>query len=309
MATITFGRQVCGSLDAAADARMAGDRRARRLRHGHRRRACARGAITVCSSSPPSRRSAASSGWRRSIPSWSSVIAAIRLATHEWSGGAVDPAGHQLLDRFDLDDGVPRWRWSVGSVVLEAELAMVHGRSAVGVEWRLVSAGPHDRVGLEVEALCTWRDVHGERSGDGAPSVEAATDGFVFEGAYRVRGPGFVPAGEWYRGVHHREEQARGLRADEDLWFAGRFVTSLAPGERCSVEAWSGDLGVGPAAGVGASSPLGASGPGRWHRPPAPSTTSTNCSPTPPTSSSCGRRAGRPSWPGTRGSATGHATR
>jgi predicted glycogen debranching enzyme len=169
------------------------------------------------------------------------------LGTHEWFGGAVAPAGHQLLDRFDLEDGVPRWRWSVGPVVLEAELAMVHGRSAVGVEWRLLSAGPHERVGLEVEALWTWRDVHAERSGDGAPSVAATADGFVFEGAYRVRGPGFVPGGEWYRAVHHREEQARGLRAEEDLWFAGRFVTSLAHGERCSVEAWSGDLHVVPA--------------------------------------------------------------
>ncbi len=30
-------------------------------------------------------------------------------------------------------DGVPLWRWAVGDVVLEAEVAMVHGRPAVGV--------------------------------------------------------------------------------------------------------------------------------------------------------------------------------
>jgi predicted glycogen debranching enzyme len=245
MATITFGRQVCGSLDAAVAREWlvtdglggfamgtVGGLRTRRY-HG----------LLVVATEPPI-------GRRLGLAALDPVLIVgdrrTPLGTHEWVGGAVVPAGHQLLDRFDLDDGVPRWRWSVGSVVVEAELAMVHERSAVGVQWRLVSAGPHDRVGLEVEALCTWRDVHGERSRDGAPSVEATADGFVFEGAYRVRGPGFVPAGEWYRGVHHREEQARGLRADEDLWFAGRFVTSLGAGELCSVEAWSGDLAVAP---------------------------------------------------------------
>src|SRR5579864_6446695 len=63
-----------------------------------------------------------------------------RLATHEWSSGAVSPAGHLLLDRFDLDRGVPRWRWSAGTMTIEAEVAMAHGRPAVGVRWRLVSA-------------------------------------------------------------------------------------------------------------------------------------------------------------------------
>ena len=53
--------------------------------------------------------------------------ARVRLATDEWAGGAVDPRGHELLASFDLDDGVPRWRWQVGDVVLERELAMAHG--------------------------------------------------------------------------------------------------------------------------------------------------------------------------------------
>ncbi len=58
----------------------------------------------------------------------------------------------------------------------------------------------------------------------------ATADGFTFEGAYRVRGPGFEPAGAWYRGVRAREEAARGLNAVEDLWFAGRFVAELRAG-------------------------------------------------------------------------------
>src|SRR4051794_29928086 len=48
-----------------------------------------------------------------------------RLAVHEWGSGAIDPAGHHLLESFELVDGVPRWRWRIGEYVLEREVAMV----------------------------------------------------------------------------------------------------------------------------------------------------------------------------------------
>src|SRR5207249_12253551 len=141
-----------------------------------------------------------------------------RLAVHEWASGTVDPAGNALLASFDLEDGVPRWRWQVGDVVLEREIVAVHGRPAVVVAHRLVRAP--QPVRFELSALSTWRDAHGERFGDGSPGVETLADGLVFEGAYRVSGPGFAPAGEWYRGVRYREEAARGLNDREDLWLA-----------------------------------------------------------------------------------------
>src|SRR2546429_2213092 len=89
----------------------------------------------------------------------------IRLAVHEWAGGAVDPSGHLQLASFDLDDAVPRWRYSVGDIVLERDLAAVHGRPAVAVVHRLLRAP--EPVRLKLSVLATWRDAHGERSGDG----------------------------------------------------------------------------------------------------------------------------------------------
>ena len=121
-----------------------------------------------------------------------------RLATDEWASGVVDPRGYELLVSFALDRAVPRWRWQVGDVVLEREVAMTHGRCAVGVVHRLVRS---DRpVSLELTPLCTWRSVHGERWAAGDPGIEATADGFVFEGAYRVAGAGWRPGGAWYRG-------------------------------------------------------------------------------------------------------------
>jgi predicted glycogen debranching enzyme len=161
--------------------------------------------------------------------------ARFQLATDEWAAGVISPRGNELLVTFDLDDGVPRWQWQIGDLVVERELAMTHGRAAVGVVHRLLRA---DRaVVLELTPLCTWRSVHGERFANGAPAVETTVDGFVFEDAFRVSGKGFEPGGEWYRGVRAREEAARGLNDVEDVWAAGAFRVELRPGDTHQVTA------------------------------------------------------------------------
>jgi predicted glycogen debranching enzyme len=164
--------------------------------------------------------------------------ATVELGTHEWVGGVVSPEGHTLLERFDLVDGLPRWRWRIGPVVVERELAMIHGRSHLGVVHRLVSApGP---VKLALKALVTWRDVHGERTAAGPPPVVAShEDGAVIDRSFRLAGPGWQRIGEWYRGARTRLEAGRGLADAEDLWCAGQFTAELAQGESIEVEAWA----------------------------------------------------------------------
>ncbi|NUT19152.1 MAG: amylo-alpha-1,6-glucosidase [Hamadaea sp.] len=162
---------------------------------------------------------------------------AIKLGVHEWADGSVDPSGHELLAEFDLADGIPRWRWQIGSVVIEREIAMRHGEPSVAVVHRLVSGGPVD---LTLSVLGTWRDVHGERTAQGPPPhTENIADGVVVEGAYRVRGEAeWRPKGEWWFGVRHREEAQRGLNPSEDLWHLGEYAGRLdRPGQSIGVTA------------------------------------------------------------------------
>jgi predicted glycogen debranching enzyme len=70
------------------------------------------------------------------------------------------------------------------------------------------------------------------------PTV-ATADGVEVARAYRLAGPGWQPAGDWYRGAYLREEADRGLNATEDLWYAGQFVAELSVGERMEVLAWA----------------------------------------------------------------------
>ncbi len=165
----------------------------------------------------------------------------IPLGVHEWASGAVDPAGYVHLESFVLEHGIPRWRWTVGDVAIEREIAMDHGRAAVAVTHRVVRApGP---VRLELHPLCTWRDVHTERFASGAPGVELAARGFVFEGAYRVAASGLFEAnGAWYRDVHYRVEMERGLNDIEDLWHPGHFAVQLDVGQVHEMVAWAAPL-------------------------------------------------------------------
>ena len=225
--TIRLGPQVCGTLDEAAKREWLvadgvggyamGTVAGLRTRRYH-------GLLAVAVDGPGSR----NLGLAALDPVLVSGDARFRLATDEWGNGTVDPCGNELLVSFDLDDGVPRWRWQIGGILLERELAMAHGSPAVGVVHRLLAT---DRpVRLELTALCTWRSVHGERHANGAPGVEPADGGFVFERAYRVGGAGWEAGGAWYRDVRAREEAARGLGDREDLWAAGTFAADLEPG-------------------------------------------------------------------------------
>jgi len=164
----------------------------------------------------------------------------VPLGTFEWDGGVVSPSGYELISGFSIADGVPTWQFQVDDVVVETGVAMTQGRPAVGVWFRLLSSSAPVRI--EIGALCTWRDVHGERLAGPAPKVDLVADGFVFEDHYRVRGPAYVPGGAWYRRVLAREEEARGLNPLEDLWHAGSFGADLTPGEVLEVAAWAGDL-------------------------------------------------------------------
>jgi predicted glycogen debranching enzyme len=234
-----FGRQLCGDLDAASAREWLvadglggyamGTASGLRTRRYH-------GLLVVATHAPGGRML----GLAALDPTLILGDARFRLAVHEWGSGAIDPSGHQHLASFDLTNGVPRWRWQIGDVILERELAMAYGSSTVAVLHRLVAA-PRP-ITLQLSALATWRDVHGERFNAGPAATTTLEDGFVFEDAYRVSGPGFAPAGGWYEGVRYREEAARGLNDREDLWHAGDFEAELEPGQAVTVLAWSGDL-------------------------------------------------------------------
>src|SRR5439155_23824831 len=153
MMVIRFGPGLCGDLDRAARGEWMvtdglggyamGTAAGLRARRYH-------GLLVVANRPPPGRHL----GLAALDPTLVIGDRRVRLAVDEWQGGTIDPTGHLHLARFEILDGVPRWTWAVGDVVLQRELAMVHGRPAVALSHRLLRA-PRP-VGLELAALCAW---------------------------------------------------------------------------------------------------------------------------------------------------------
>jgi predicted glycogen debranching enzyme len=162
----------------------------------------------------------------------------VRLGTHEWASGAVDPSGHRLLQSVRIEDGLPVWRWRFGDIVLERELAMAAGTPTVAITHRLLAGPP---VELALEPVCTWRDAHGDGPDPVDLRIEPVANGFLVQDAYRVAGPGYHHEPLWLRGAYARQEAHRGLAATEDLLRTGRFTARLRPGESIAVCAWAGD--------------------------------------------------------------------
>lgn len=247
---IAFGRQLCGDLDVACQREWLltdglggyamGTVPGLRTRRYH--------GLLVVATSPPA-------GRMLGLAALDAVLVLgdrrVRLASDEWAGAVIDPQGYLALESFAVREGVPTWRYAVSDVVLEVELAMDHGRSALEATYRVVRAMAPLRI--ELGALCTWREVNGERHAGGDPAFAATGDGFVLEHAYRVRGPGFQPEGRWYLGARYRMEAERGLPDSEDLWFAGTFSATLAAGERCAVQAFAPPLDEPPPPGLAAA--------------------------------------------------------
>jgi len=154
----------------------------------------------------------------------------------------VHPSGHRYLLEFRLDP-FPTFVYEMDAGIptrLEKTVAMVHGRSAVIVRYRLLSAP--GTVSLIVRPLVTCRDHHQlTREGpqlDTAVEISGARDLIVmrprfagpslylhFPGAY------FEHWGDWYRNFEYCQEAARGLDFREDLYSPGFFTCDFDQGE------------------------------------------------------------------------------
>ena len=274
---IRFGPQVCGRSDQRRDPGVAGHRRPRRIRHGHGERAA----------HPPLPRPAGGRRRNAGRPAgwdWSALDPAVtlpsgarvRLGAHEWSSGVVDPRGFELLERFDLIDGLPRWRWRIGDVVIERELAMavrpvLRGGGAPAGLRRPGPAGPGRRLhlaGRARRAAGRRPDARGSSRPPAARWSRARTGWPARAG--RPRG-----SGGWACTTARRPPA--GCNPDEDLWYAGRFAGAAgAPrrhgvgaglGRRPGRRAAAGDRGGrgGPAAQPGGGGRGEAGRPGGGH--------------------------------------------
>src|SRR5215813_10341968 len=152
---VKFGREVCGNLDAAetrewlvtngiggfASGTIAGC--LTRRYHG----------LLIAALHPPV-------GRTNLVASVDETVryagAEYRLATTQWSGGAVDPKGYLNIQSFRLEGMTPVWTFALADALLEKRVWMQQGENTTCVRYTLLRGS--GAIEMEVKGLVNYRD-------------------------------------------------------------------------------------------------------------------------------------------------------
>ncbi|HEX2715247.1 MAG TPA: amylo-alpha-1,6-glucosidase [Candidatus Acidoferrales bacterium] len=247
MPAIDFGREICGSLSAAeqrewlvtnslggfASGTVAG--LITRRYHG----------LLVAALKPPLARTLLVSKIDETATYNGQVYA---LATNRWRGGALDPQGYRLIERFRLEGTTPVWTFACGDALVEKRVWMQPGANTTYVCYELLRGS--GALDLALKVLVNYRDYHATtRAGDPGSewrmriepilhglrvvAFDGATPFYLLSaaaGSEQVAGEA-EPAHIWYRNFDLAVERSRGLEDQEDHLLAGTFRARLWPGE------------------------------------------------------------------------------
>ena len=158
------------------------------------------------------------------------------ISSQRYVPDVIHPDGASRIEFFEYEPW-PRWRYKIDDhLIVEQELFVPKGESAVFVSWRMVAGIGDLGLKLKVRPFLSGRDFHsthhengsfrfdGEQAGeritfrsyDGVPAIIAYSNGY------------YTHEPTWYRNFVYLEEQARGLDSVEDLASPGVFEFSLS---------------------------------------------------------------------------------
>jgi predicted glycogen debranching enzyme len=217
-------------------------------------------ALLLTATTPPAGRMVLANGFDAWVETPGATFA---ISSQRYGSDVIHPDGCSRIESFEYEPW-PRWRYKIDSdLIIEQELFVPKGESAVFVSWRLVHCHPERSkaeskdpvavstgnstgsldfarddgvIKLRVRPFLSGRDFHSTHHENGAFRFEAEQKG---EGV-TFRSYDGVPAvvahsnGQyaqdptWYRNFSYSEEQARGLDAAEDLASPGVFEFSLS---------------------------------------------------------------------------------
>src|SRR6266498_3983639 len=188
-------------------------------------------ALLLTATTPPAGRMALANGFDAWVETPHGTFA---ISSQRYGPDVIHPDGASRIESFEYDPW-PRWRYKIDDLVIEHELFVPKGESAIFMSWKLVSPNDAD-LKLKVRPFLSGRDFHSMhhensafhfeteqngqrvtfRSYDGVPAAIAYSNGH------------YAHESTWYRNFLYSDEQARGLDAVEDLASPGIFEFSLS---------------------------------------------------------------------------------
>ncbi len=191
----------------------------------------------------------------------------VRLGGHEFAGGQLDVPGARHLREFELEDGLPVWRFEIDGYLLEKRLLLPNGQNTVHVTYRLaegegtlrlklwpcVHFRPHEapvstQLGGPYVVTVVEDRYEIRRAGDPVSGVRhhdtRAADAHLPPLRMKMLGrrSAFTVEGRRTPAMLYRVEQSRGYEAVGELWSPGHFRVDLQSGADAtliaSTESW-----------------------------------------------------------------------
>jgi predicted glycogen debranching enzyme len=175
----------------------------------------------------------------------------VQLGGEERANAPIQLHGAECLTSFELDMGMPVWRYTIKSFVLEKRLVLPHSQNTVHINYRIVEGDgglklqlrpsinirPHesavDTPISTVHTLTVFDDQYEVFAGAGIPPLRLLLYGMgaaLTIDRYRIQE------------IAYRIEQSRGYDSRGDLWSPGFFQTELVRDRDAtlvaSTEAW-----------------------------------------------------------------------
>ena len=174
------------------------------------------------------------------------------LVTHEWGSNVIMPDGYHHLQAFQLEGIIPRWEWAIGIIQIEQRLWMIHGENTTYITWHYQRG--NQPIRLFLKPLITYREHHQVSKGEKPITVTAlqppwkqgiAREILVSEYLGENKNTKLLPTPfriitskgrfqneqDWWWDFYLRQEYARGLDAQENLFQIGTIEVTLQPHE------------------------------------------------------------------------------
>jgi len=189
-------------------------------------------ALLLTATTPPAGRMVLVNGFDAWVETSDGTFA---ISSQRYTPDVVHPNGASRIESFEYEPW-PRWRYRVtDEVIIEQEIFVPRGQSAVMISWKLVNADSTP-VKLKVRPFFSGRDFHSAHHENGSFRFQIHVSGERATCRPYDNVPAIVSFSNgqytheptWYRNFLYTEEQARGLDATEDLASPGVLTFSIS---------------------------------------------------------------------------------
>ncbi len=189
-------------------------------------------ALLLTATTPPAGRMVLANGFDAWVETPHGTFA---ISSQRYGPDVIHPDGASRVESFEYEPW-PRWRYKIDDLVIEHELFVPKGESAIFISWRVVAGIADPGIKLKMRLFLSGRDFHSTHHENGAFRFETEQNGQrvtfrSYDGVPAViaySNGRYTHEPTWYRNFLYSEEQVRGLDAAEDLASAGVFEFSLS---------------------------------------------------------------------------------